>query len=229
MDSLRTILFSIVFYGLSVPMVLFAPLVAIFGRTPLRAWCNAWAQTLGWSARVFLGIDRRIEGVVPEGPVLFAAKHESLYEAIDMTGLLGSPATVMKRELASIPIWGWSTRRYGVIVIDRSASAAALRGMMREAKAARAEGRPVLIFPEGTRVPVGTAPPLVAGFAGLYKALGLPVVPVAVRSGHVWPRRGAKHRGVVTYVFCDPIPPGLPRREIEARVHAAINSLQDAP
>lgn len=226
MEALRTILFSIVFYGLSVPMVLLAPLVALFGRTPLRAWCNAWAQALGWWARVFIGIERRILGNIPEGPVLFAAKHESLYEAIDLTGFLGSPATVMKRELAQIPVWGWCTRRYGVIVIDRAASAAALRGMMREAKAAREEGRAVLIFPEGTRVAVGEAPPLVAGFAGLYKALALPVVPVAVRSGHVWPRKGAKHAGTVTYVFGEPIPAGLPRREIEARVHAAINSLQ---
>jgi 1-acyl-sn-glycerol-3-phosphate acyltransferase len=226
MDGLRTIAFSIFYYGLSVPIVLVAPIVALAGREPLRSWCNAWARLLGWSARVFLRIERRIEGVMPEGPVLFAAKHESLYEAIDMTGLLGSPATVMKRELANIPIWGWCTRRYGVIVIDRAASAAALRGMMREAKVAREEGRPVLIFPEGTRVPVGEEPPLVAGFAGLYKILGLPVVPVAVRSGHVWPRKGAKHPGVVTYVFGEPIPPGLPRAEIEARVHAAINSLQ---
>jgi 1-acyl-sn-glycerol-3-phosphate acyltransferase len=226
MDRLRTTAFSLFYYGLSVPIVLVAPIVALFGREPLRAWCNAWAQLLGWSARVFLGIERRIEGTLSDGPVLYAAKHESLYEAIDMTGLLGSPATVMKRELANIPVWGWCTRRYGVIVIDRAASATALRGMMREAKAAREEGRPVLIFPEGTRVPVGETPPLVAGFAGLYKILGLPVVPVAVRSGHVWPRKGAKHPGVVTYVFGDPIPPGLPRAEIEARVHAAINSLQ---
>lgn len=226
MARLRSILFAIFFYGLSVPVVLFVPLSALFGRAALRRYANGWAGLMGWSARAILGIDARIEGVMPKGPVLFAAKHESLYEAIELTRMLGSPATVMKRELADIPIWGWAARRYGIIVIDRSGSAAALRSMMREARAALAEGRSVLIFPEGTRVLPGEAPPLLSGFAGLYRILGLPVVPIAVDSGQVWPRRGVQRPGIITFRFGEPIPPGLPRKEAEARVHAAINALQ---
>ena len=83
----------------------------------------------------------------------------------------------------------------------------------------------MLIFPEGTRVPPGERPPLRAGFAGLYKRLGLPTVPVAVASGHVWPRRGLKRTGTLAIAFQPAIAPGLPRAEIEARVHAAINVL----
>ncbi|MDF7774255.1 lysophospholipid acyltransferase family protein [Sphingomonas sp. AOB5] len=225
MDLVRTIAFSIFFYGLSVPIVLLAPVAALFGSERMRAWCNGWAGLLRWSARNILKIDQQIVGEIPPGPFFFAAKHESLYEAIELTRLLKAPATVMKRELASIPVWGWAARSYGVIVIDRAASATALRGMMKDAKQAVAEGRPVLIFPEGTRVPVGEAPDLVAGFAGLYRMMGIPVIPVAVKSGHVWPKGGVKHPGTVTFVFGEPIPPGLPREEIEARVHAAINAL----
>jgi 1-acyl-sn-glycerol-3-phosphate acyltransferase len=226
LDLLRTIAFSIFFYGLSVPIVLFVPFSALFGPTALRRYANAWAALMRWSARVFLGIDQRVEGTIPAGPVIFAAKHESLYEAIELTRLLNAPATVMKRELAMIPIWGWAARRYGVIVVDRAANATALRMMMKAGRAALAEGRSIMIFPEGTRVPPGEAPALQAGFAGLYRMLNVPVVPVAVRSGHVWPKKGVKHPGTVVFRFGDPIPPGLPRAEVEARVHQGINALQ---
>ena len=113
-----------------------------------------------------------------------------------------------------------------MIVVDRSANAKALRQMMREAKIALSEGRSVLIFPEGTRVAPGEAPPLRSGFAGLYRALGLPVVPVALDSGRFWPRRGPKRPGIATFRFGAPIAPGLERTEVEAQVHRGINALE---
>jgi 1-acyl-sn-glycerol-3-phosphate acyltransferase len=225
MDALRTWVFRIVFYGVSVVLVLCVPIAALFGSRFLRAYSNFWAWTLQWSVHAIVGARLRIEGRVPEGQLLFAGKHESYFEALELTRMLGSPATVMKRELAKIPLWGWAAQRYGTIVVDREANATALRAMMRAAQAARASGRSVLIFPEGTRVLPGEAPPLRSGFAGLYRALDLPVVPVAVRSGNVWPRKGLMRPGEIVFRFGEPIPPGLPRREIEARVHAAINAL----
>jgi 1-acyl-sn-glycerol-3-phosphate acyltransferase len=115
---------------------------------------------------------------------------------------------------------------YGVIPIDRAGGAAALRMMMRAAEEAIKEGRPIVIFPEGTRVSPGERPPLQPGFAGLYRALKLPVVPLALDSGKVWPRRSlVKRPGTVTMRFGEAIQPGLKRDEIEARVHEAINAL----
>ncbi|MFS2109531.1 lysophospholipid acyltransferase family protein [Sphingomonas sp. Sphisp140] len=225
MNFLRTLVFSIFFYGLSVVLVLLVPLVALLGGDSLRSYAMAWVGLMTWSARWILGIRVQIEGAIPRGPVLFAGKHESLFEALELSRLLGSPATVMKRELAQIPLWGWAARRYGVIIVNRTANAAALRSMMKDAKVALAQGRSVLIFPEGTRVKPGEAPALRSGFAGLYRMLDLPVVPIAVRSGHVWPKHGIKKPGVITFRFLDPIPPGLPRAEAEARVHAGINAL----
>ena len=93
----------------------------------------------------------------------------------------------------------------------------------------RARGRSVIVYPEGTRVPVGERPPLRPGFAGLYRALGLPVVPVAHDSGQLWPRTLVKQPGTIRFKVGEVIPPGLKREEIEQRVHRAINSFELAP
>lgn len=226
MNGLRTIVFMIIFYGGSVPIVLTTPITALFGWRALVAHTHFWTRFHGWATETILGIHRRLEGApFSGGPVLYAAKHQAMYETLELGRMLRNPAVVMKQELASIPVWGWAARRYGVIVVDREASAGALRRMMREAKVALEEGRSILIFPEGTRVLPGEQPPLRAGFAGLYRMLGLPVVPVAINSGAVWPKHGPKLPGTVTFRFGELIPPGLPRAEIEARVHAAINDL----
>lgn len=227
MSWLRSLLFSLVFYGGSVLIVLTVPISGLFGRAVLIRHALAWARYHRWAARNILGLSSRIEGERPR-PALYAAKHQSMYETLELALMLDAPAIVMKRELARIPIWGWATRRYGVIIIDRAGSASALRQIMREGKQAVAEGRSVLIFPEGTRVAPGQQPPLLSGFAGLYRALGLPVVPVALDSGRFWPRRGAKRGGVVTFRFGKALPPGTPRAEIESIVHRAMNEL-DTP
>jgi 1-acyl-sn-glycerol-3-phosphate acyltransferase len=98
--------------------------------------------------------------------------------------------------------------------------------MLKAAREAIADGRPILIFPEGTRVPPGDKPQLQPGFAGLYKSLGVPVVPVALDSGLVWPRSFVKRPGIVRILVGEPVPPGLKRPEVEAEVHRAINALE---
>ncbi len=221
----RTWLFRIVFYGVSVPIVIGAPVSALFGRLALRRYVLGWTAFHRWATYHIAGTRVRIEGNAAPGPALYVAKHQAMFETVELARLLDAPVIVMKRELARIPLWGWAAERYGMIVVDRDASAAALRGMMRDARAAAAEGRPVVIFPEGTRVAPGEQPPLRSGFAGLYRMMGVPVVPVALDSGLLWPRKGPIRPGTITFRFGDPIPPGLPRAEIEARVHAAINVL----
>ena len=148
-----------------------------------------------------------------------------MYETIETLVVFHRPVVVMKKELADLFGWGYVARRMGVIPVDRDAGAAAMRHMIAAAKAAKASNRPVVLFPEGTRVPHGESPPLRAGFAGLYKVLGLPVVPIALDSGTIWPKGFVKRSGVVTFKVGETIPPGLPREEAEARVHQAINAL----
>ena len=226
MALLRSLLFALVFYPGTAVAVLLAYPAALLGRGALTRVTIGWARWHRWCARWLLGVRSRIEGAVPSGAVLVAAKHQSMFETIEMLLYVHQPAVVLKRELADIPGWGWVARRYGVIPVDRTGGAAALRRMLKAGREAVDEGRPIAIFPEGTRVPIGQQPPLQAGFAGLYRALGIPVVPIALDSGRLWPRHGfAKKAGVVTIRFGELIPPGLPRPEIEARVHRAINLL----
>ncbi|HEX4695401.1 lysophospholipid acyltransferase family protein [Sphingomonas sp.] len=229
MTLIRNVAFVLVFYGLSVPIVLLAPLSALFGRRALIGYATGWARFHRWCARWLLGIRARYDGPRPAGQVFFAAKHQSMFETLDLIVEMDSPAVIMRREFARIPVWGWAAQRYGIILVDRAASSKALRALMREAKKAKESGRSVLLFPEGTRVRPGEQPPLKSGFAGLYKMLDLPVAPIATDIGRLWPKGGLKCAGVATFRFGEPIPPGLPRAEIEARVHAAINVLDRNP
>jgi 1-acyl-sn-glycerol-3-phosphate acyltransferase len=145
---------------------------------------------------------------------------------LEVARLTGLPIVVYKKELSRIPLFGGVTRAYGVIAVERSAGAKALRSLVTEGRKALAQNRSVIIYPEGTRVPVGHTPPLQSGFAGLYRALGLPVLPVAIDSGRLWPRGIEKLPGTITIRFGEPIPAGLGRAEIEERVHTAINALE---
>ena len=234
MRLLRNLLFYPVFYIGSIPYILWATLRIFkprkdyddFARTA-RRWC-AFHR---WCTRAILGIAVIEEGPrpdtrTPEGRVLYAMKHESFFEALDAVNFLNYPVVLAKQQLLSIPLWGRVGKHYGLVAVDRAAGAKALRQMLAEARDLTADGRPLLIFPEGTRVPHGIRPPLQSGFAGLYKLLALPVVPVAVDSGPLY-HRWWKRSGTIHTRFGEPIPPGLPRAEIEARVHAAINALND--
>ena len=226
MNFVRSTLFAIIFYPGSLFYVLAALAIAPFGSGGVRAVTHGWARYHRFCAAWLLGIRSRVEGNVPRGAALVAGKHQSMFETIEVVMLLDTPAVVMKRELADITLWGKVAQSYGIIPIDRAGGAKALRLMLRAAAKAIAIGRPMVLFPEGTRVLPGQHPPLQPGFAGLYRALGLPVVPLALDSGRLWPaRKFLKRPGIVTMRFGEPIPPGLPREEIEARVHTAINAL----
>jgi 1-acyl-sn-glycerol-3-phosphate acyltransferase len=228
MAALRSLVFALIFYGGTVPAVLFSFPIGLLGTRAIRNWAHLWVRFHRLCARYLLGISSRIEGAPPTGAALVAVKHQSMYETLEIILMLREPAIVLKRELIRIPLWGWVVRRYGVIAVDRTAGAVALRAMMRAGEAAIAEGRPIVIFPEGTRVTPGTQPPLQPGFAGLYRALKLPVTPVAVDSGRLSPRNSfVKRPGTITFRFGETIPPGLKRDGIEAAVHRAINVLDE--
>jgi 1-acyl-sn-glycerol-3-phosphate acyltransferase len=228
-DVLRSIVFYFAFYGFS---LLLAFVVSLQVLLPGRGFVDSiyfWTRWHRWCARHILGIKVVIEGQPPTGPVLVAVKHESFFEAIDLPVLLDYPAVFAKIELIRLPLWGKAGQHYGLIGVERDQGAKALRTMLAEAKMRLAEGRPLAIFPEGTRIPHGTRGPLQAGFAGIYKLLRLPVVPIAVNSGPLYQRRWKKP-GVITIKVGEQIPAGLDRDAIEARVTAAINALNtDAP
>ena len=222
----RSVTYTIVFYTGSVFFALATVLAIPFGHRAILVGPRGWSNFHHWCARWILNIRIRLEGTLPETGVIAAFKHESFCETAEILRLFDDPAVVFKAELMRIPIWGTAARAHGVIPVEREAGAAALRQMLKAAKAAVAKGRPILIFPEGTRVPHGECPPLRPGIAGLYKSLGLPVVPIALDSGRLWPRRSfVKSPGVITMRVGEIIPAGLDRDEAEKRIHAGINAL----
>jgi 1-acyl-sn-glycerol-3-phosphate acyltransferase len=223
---LRSLLYAAIFYPATVLWVLAGVPATFFGSRPTQAVVLSWVELHHWLIRNILAIDVRVEGAIPSGACLIAVKHQSMLETLEMVRVTNLPVIVIKRELADIPFFGWMTRRYGVIAVERSAGAKALRALVEEGKAAIATGRPVIIYPEGTRVRVGETPELRSGFAALYRALGLPVVPVATDSGELWGRGFVHRSGTARLKVGETIPAGLKRNEVEARVHAAINALE---
>jgi len=226
MNVLRSLLFYIAFYGGTLPYLTAALLALVFAPGRIFAIATAWSRYHRFCLRHCAGIRVRETGQRPGGPVVYAFKHESFFEAIDLPVSLHLPVVFAKEELFSIPGWGRAAHAYGAIPLARKDGAKALRRMLSDARRYTEGGRPLVIFPEGTRVPHGQIAPLKSGFAGLYKLLRLPVVPVAVDSGPCYHRRW-KRPGTITIHFGEPIEPGLPREEIEARVRDAINVLNE--
>jgi 1-acyl-sn-glycerol-3-phosphate acyltransferase len=211
---------------LGLPLLL-APrqMVMRFGRM--------WARSVLTLLRATVGLDCEVRGLgnIPPGPCIVAMKHQSAWDTLILPVVLHEPAVVLKRELLWVPFYGWYAARAGSIAIDRSGRAAALRHMVAAARSVVAEGRAVVIFPEGTRTAPGQNLPYQPGVAALYQALAVPLVPVAVNSGLFWGRRSfLKRPGRITLAFLDPIPPGLPRRrlmpELETRIETATAALE---
>ncbi|GAA4641574.1 lysophospholipid acyltransferase family protein [Pontixanthobacter gangjinensis] len=225
---LRNLAFYLIFYLISPIFIIGSVLVMYFSVPALKTIVRDWCQFHRWCLRVLVGIDVTIEGEIVDGPVFYAIRHESFFEAIDAPANFDFPAPFAKRELFLIPLWGWAAKVYGLVPVARTDGAKALRAMVSAAKTLSAQGRPLVIFPEGTRTPHGQAGKLQAGFAGLYKLIGIPVIPVAVNSGPLY-HPFLKRPGTITYRFGEIIPPGLPRKEVEARVLAAINALNSPP
>jgi 1-acyl-sn-glycerol-3-phosphate acyltransferase len=221
---LRSVAFYLLFYGASVVFVLAALAALVFPPRVSRKVPDAWARFHRWCVVHVLGIAVVLEGRPVAGSALYALKHETMFEAIEAPLFFRQPVPFAKAELFRIPGWGRAARAYGAIPVAREQGAKALRTMIGEARRFAGDGRPLVIFPEGTRVPRGEVAPLRSGFAGLYKMLGLPVIPVAIDSGRTYGGTW-KRRGTITIRFGEPIPPGLPRAEIEARVLRAINVL----
>jgi 1-acyl-sn-glycerol-3-phosphate acyltransferase len=236
MSLARALLFNIVFWvGTAIMGIAGLPFLLTPRRTAMR-FGRFWAQAVLAALKLIVGLDGEIRGRenVPDGACLIAMKHQSVWDTLILPPLLGDPAVVIKRELQYVPFYGWYAARAGSIFIDRKGGGAALRRLLTSATAAIAMSRPVVIFPQGTRTapgqPVGDAP-YQPGVAALYRELGVPLVPAAVNSGLYWGRRAfVKRPGRIVLQFLEPIPPGLPRREVmatlETRIEAAAAALE---
>jgi 1-acyl-sn-glycerol-3-phosphate acyltransferase len=196
----------------------------------LTVWAaNKWARLILFGLRHITGLRMEVRGLLPEGASLVAAKHFSVWETIALLAVLRDPAIVLKRELLFIPLYGWYCMKQEMIPIDRGSGARAIRRMHAAARRALASGRPIVIFPEGTRKDPGAPPDYKPGVAGLYTLLGVPCVPMAHNSGLFWRGWLLRKPGTIIVEFLETIPPGLARREfmavLETRLEQATNAL----
>jgi 1-acyl-sn-glycerol-3-phosphate acyltransferase len=232
MNFLRSLLFWIWLNGsIAVVGILGAPYV-LLSKTGGSAVMEIWARVATFGARWICGIKTEVRGLenLPDGPVMIASKHQSAFDTIAPTLFTRRPVYVLKQELLETPIFGWYCKRAGLIAIDRGGQMAALRKMIAEAKERFAQGRPLIIFPEGTRQEVNEAPDYKSGVAGIYTLLGVPCVPMALNTGLVWPAKGFKrYPGTAIFQFLPVIPAGLKRAEfmevLEQRIEAATSLL----
>jgi 1-acyl-sn-glycerol-3-phosphate acyltransferase len=221
----RSLLFNVLFYvTTTLYVVLGSPLLFAPRSWAMAALANHARFEL-WLLKTIVGTKLEVRGPdkLPKGACLVAAKHQSAWETFALIPLFRDPALLMKRELFWIPFHGWFSRKFEMIPVDRDKGPAALRRMVREAKKRVADGREIIIFPEGTRRAPGAPPDYKTGIALLYESLGVPCLPVALNSGAFWPRRSLIRRpGTIVVEFLEPIPPGLPKTEFLRRLAEAI-------
>lgn len=228
MTFVRSVLFLVYFAVVTVMFFIVALPMLVLPRMMMVRTSQAWSRTVLAGLRVFGGCGYEVRGDIPKGPVLFAAKHMSMWDTVVLYLLIDDVAMVVKRELLKVPFYGWYIGRAGVIGIDRAAGASALRQMATQAKKMYAAGRPLAIFPEGTRKKPGAPPDYKPGVAGLYSQLGVPCIPVALNSGVFW-TGFIKRPGTIVIEFLPPIPAGLKRgafmRELEMSIETATAKL----
>lgn len=211
------ILFSLLMGLLTIPFLFFLPVNA--SAKTARFWC----RTVLWMARIFGGLKADIKGLehLQSGRGLIAARHQSAWETFQLFLLLPTPVFILKKSLMNIPVFGWFLNRLGMISIDRSQGASALRDMQRKAIKAAAAGRWIIIFPEGTRSKPDDPVRLHPGVLGLYDTLHTSIIPAVLDSGRFW--QGFKlYPGTVTLRFFPPIPPGHARRDVRRNLQETL-------
>ncbi len=237
MDAVRSIIFNIVFYGIWTPVVCLLTLPSLLLPRKFALGVAKFYQDGAYFLQKYVaGIDYEIRGIEnkPSDDVgyLVASKHYSAWETLHIFRLFEDATIILKKELLSLPLFGWFLKKLDVIAIDRGNRAAATASLYEGARKMRDAHRPIVIFPQGTRVPVGTTTaqkPYKGGIIKLYSELNMPILPVAINSGLYWPRNSFwKHSGTVVVQYLPVIPAGLPADEVMKMLETQIETASDA-
>ena len=220
---LRSLAYVSQAYAMMALMALWFTPWAIVDRRGAHAGTRTWCRYARWSARWMLGLRSEVRGPVPTGEVLIAAKHQSFLDIILIVSTVPRPKFVMKAELRRMPILGWYAMRMGCVPVERGRRAQAMRRMLADVEAGRADPGQLIIYPEGTRVAPGQAVPYKVGAAVLYGASGQPCVPAACNVGLFWPPHGVMRRpGLAVVEFLPEIAPGLSTDAFLTRIRSQI-------
>ena len=215
MTFIRSLIFNVAFYlSTLIQMIIFTPFY--FTGPRLKAWWTPkfWSHSNMWLLDKIVGLKMELEGAenLPEGGYIIAPKHQSALDTFCFLPWYRDPVMILKRILMHIPLFGWYVARMKMIPIDRGNREEAIRKVNAGALQAIAEGRELLIYPEGTRRTPGADPAYKAGIAHLYKTMNVPVVIIAHNAGLFWPKNSfMRYPGILKARILPPIPAGLPR------------------
>lgn len=229
---LRTRLFelAILFWSLPFGLVILTYFQLWRRPTEVRLALRLWSRGFIACARGILGVRYRIEGLhnIPDCAVIFVANHQSYWESIAFTAFFPDINVVTKAEAMKIPVFGWGLRHAPMIPVVRSQPGRNLRRIVRDAQRSLAEGRGVLLFPEGTRVAPGARRPHLRGIEAMYRDCAVPIVPVVHNAGLLWTRGfQPKRSGDVILRFLPSIDPGSPAHAVAERIEAVLNYEKD--
>ena len=194
MTLVRSLVFNALFYLNTVIFLILGLPTFLMPYTAIVWVAKTWGRVNLMLLRVIVGLRCEVRGreKISSGPLIVASKHQSAWETVALMPLFDSPLFIVKRELMWIPVFGWLMRKGRMVAIDRRATVQAVHAMVEGARAELSRGRQLIMFPEGTRRPVGAEPRYKAGVAHLYAAQGVPWLPVALNSGLFLPRRSLK-------------------------------------
>lgn len=226
MIYIRSLIFNILCYGIILIGAIPTSLIGLFyPKATIKIWNYGFQRFSRWCLKVICGLDIEIRGqeYMQQSNVIYACKHQSAMETYYLTTYLTKGVFILKRELHFIPLFGWASHFYGMIPVNRSAGSSAMKKMLVEAKKRVKDGRPILIFPEGTRTKPETTTQYKPGVAFLYQNLNLPVIPVAMNTGLFWQKNSfLRHPGKVIIEFMPPMQPGMEKKEFMTELQKRI-------
>ena len=228
---LRSAVFNVLFYATFILLMIVGLPVLLMPRAARLRLVRFWARTSVALLDLICGmrIEFRNVDLIPKGGSILAVKHQSFLETFALVTVLDDFSYILKKELTAIPFFGWYVRGTGQIGLDREKKASAMPRLQQAVCEKLEQGRQVVIFPEGTRRPVGAVPAYKAGVSALCTRCQVPCTPVALNTGLFWPRHTFQRRpGTVVIEFLPPIPPGLSKRDFMCALQNAIEPATDA-
>jgi 1-acyl-sn-glycerol-3-phosphate acyltransferase len=223
---MRSLAFNLAYWILSIAYASAAAVAALFPGRGATGWIiRRYVRRMVQAMRIFAGIRIEARGKerLPTGAFIIASKHQSWGDGFATYDQFDDLAFVTGDHLEKFPLLGTVLRKLGAIVVNNCGGREARDALKHRAADAHAEGRRILIYPEGNLARVGEKFRYRSGVWHLYRDLDMPVVPLATNLGLFWPQEAfAKHPGVATLEFLDPIPTGLPKDAFLARLEAAV-------
>ena len=230
---IRNFLFSLFFYtGIIFISILFLPSIflpkkiVLLGGKIMGYWASFCLQIFLSTKIIIIGK----ENIIKNQKFFIAASHQSMFETFFLQTVFNSPVFILKKELLMIPIFGWYLKKISSISIKRNrVSKENLSFFDDISKQIDSSDRPLIIFPQGTRLPPKDRAPFKKGSSRIYDELKIPCQPVAVNSGNTWPKKGSKKiNTILTISILKPIQPGLTREIFLEKLENVIYSELDA-